>query len=58
MNMNLEMALDLMFKWNLETETTLHFSCAAGCILLLEQNYWTIYILLLHVLRIALMKNI
>ena len=33
------------------------FSCIAGCILLLEQNSWTIYILLLHPLRIILMKN-
>ena len=26
------------------------FSCVAGCILILEQNSWTIYILLIHLL--------
>ena len=37
--------VDPMCKW------------VAGCILILEKNSWTIYILLIHLLRVILMKN-
>ena len=48
---------DPMCKCGVETETTLHFLLLAGCVLILEQNSWTIYILLIHLLRIIQMKN-
>ena len=46
-----------MCKRGLETKQNSTFSCVAGCILLLKQNSWTKYQLLLHSLRITMMKN-
>ena len=55
--------VDPMCKCGVETETTPHFLLRCrllegqAIIQLLEQDPWTIYILLLHPLRITLMKN-